>query len=41
MSRNKLTPQGRGGWLLNFAVNFFWSIVWLGRSIIKIVKKKL
>ena len=41
MSRKNLTPPGRGGWLLNFVANFFWSIVWLGRSIIKIVKKKL
>lgn len=41
MSRNKLTPQGTGGWLLNFVANFFWSIVWLGRSIIRMIKKRL
>lgn len=41
MSRNKLTPQHTGGRLLNFLVNFFWAIVWLGRSIIRIVKKKI
>ena len=41
MSRNKLTPQGTEGWLLNFVANFFWSIVWLGRSIIRMIKKRL
>ncbi len=41
MSRNKLMPRGSLGWLGNFIVNFFWAIVWLGRSIIRIVRKHL
>lgn len=40
MSRNKLTPQGAGGRLMNFIINFFWALVWLGRSIIRFIKKR-
>jgi hypothetical protein len=40
MSHNKLLPPGKGRWLVNFLTNFFWAIVWLGRSIIRFVQKK-
>ena len=41
MFRNNRLPSGRGGWLGNFLSNFFWAIVWLGRSIIRLVKRKM
>lgn len=41
MSRNKLLPPGKGRWLMDFLSNFFWAIVWLGRSLIKLWQKKL
>lgn len=40
MSRHDyLAPEGKGGKLKNFIQNLAWSIVWLGRWTIRLLKK--
>ena len=41
MPKNQLQPAGWLSRLGNFASNFFWAIVWLGRHIIRFCKKVL
>lgn len=38
MRRNQLAPAGAGAKLMNFVVNIFWAVVWLGRWTIRLVK---
>jgi len=38
---NKLAPKTAGGKLGNFFMNLFWSIVWLGRWTIRLIKRIL
>ncbi len=39
--RNKLAPEGYGARFLNFAANLAWSIVWLGRWTIRLLRRFL
>ena len=38
MSQNKLRPDGYGARVFNFIANCLWSIVWLGRWTIGLLK---
>jgi hypothetical protein len=38
MRKNKLRPEGFWAWLQNFIMNSLWSIVWLGRWTIRLLK---
>ncbi|WP_187620282.1 hypothetical protein [Selenomonas ruminis] len=38
MPRNKLAPASLSGKILDFAANLLWSIVWLGRWTIRLLK---
>lgn len=37
--QNKLEPQGLAGKLLNFLLNIFWAVVWLGRWSLRLMRK--
>lgn len=39
MPKNKLAPDSRLGRVLDFILNLLWSIVWLGRSVIRLLKR--
>lgn len=41
MPRNKLAPESLTGKLLDFVANLLWSIVWLGRWTIRLLKRLL
>lgn len=38
---NKLAPESFWGKIANFFMNLFWSIVWLGRWTIRLIKRIL
>lgn len=39
MGRNKLAPDSPGGQALNFLGNLCWSVVWLGRWTIRLLRR--
>lgn len=39
MPRNKLAPESMPGKILDFVANLLWSIVWLGRWTIRLLKR--
>ena len=41
MPQNKLAPESLTGKVLDFAANLLWSIVWLGRWTIQLLKQLL
>lgn len=38
MPRNKLAPKSRGAKIADFLANLLWSVVWLGKWTIRLVK---
>ncbi|SFT48553.1 hypothetical protein SAMN02910356_00731 [Selenomonas sp. GACV-9] len=39
MPKNRLAPESRSGRILDFFANLLWSIVWLGRWTIRLLKR--